>query len=228
MVMLGGCLARARFLRRERRFVVYARLRNRDVECFLSNTGRLEFMQADCQLVIRPREGKPGLPFEVLVAFDDLVPVVVDARIPNMVVKEALERHEIKPLRDYSWVRTEKRIGSHRLDFLLTNHEQTYVEVKGCTMASGKTALYPDAPTERGRNHLRLLARLQSRGMKTVIFFLSMRADVNSFRANSVMDPEFATLLSEAARKGTRVVSFATDFTDNRVRIGRRLRVLLE
>lgn len=154
------------------------------------------------------------------------MPVFVDSRIANLVVGEALEGHSIGPLPSYSKIQRERKVGSHRIDFALTNHSQTYLEVKGCTMKTKSTIVFPDAPTERGRAHLRLLSQLQEKKIPTAILFLAMRSDVDSFRVNTGMDPEFSRLLLEAIKGGTHVLSYSTELVGANAVIGRKLRVL--
>lgn len=228
MVTLGKDLITGQFLKREKKFTAFVRLGSRVTRVFLSQTGRLEeVLKVGTPVVLRPAPHHSKLPFEMLLAYDGPTPVIVDSRIANLVVGEALEDHAIPSLPYYSMVVREKKVGNHRIDFLLRNHSRIFLEVKGCTLKVKSSIIFPDAPTERGREHLRLLSRLQSEGSKTMVIFLAMRSDVNSFKVNSAMDPEFAILLSEAVKGGTRIASFATDFSDGRAKIGRRLRLFL-
>jgi sugar fermentation stimulation protein A len=220
---------KAKFLDREKRFIVRARVGSRVVKAFLSQTGRLtEILQPGTPIVMRRTGGGVKFPFEVLVAFEGDTPVVIDSRVPNMVAAEAFEAHSIKLLNPYTRVLRERKVGDHRIDFILQGTSPNYLEVKGCTLRVGSSALYPDAPTERGREHLKILANLQRRGISTTLLFLAMRPDVTSFKVNSMIDPEFGELLRKSMEVGTQVISYSTSFSNGQVKLNRRLRSALE
>ena len=219
----------ARFLAREKKFIVHARVGSRLVSAFLSQTGRLtETLRPGTPIIMRRTSGKVKFPFEVLVAREGEAHVVIDSRVPNMVAAEALEAHLIRPLSPYARVLREQRVGDHRIDFVLEGTSPTYLEVKGCTLKVGSSALYPDAPTERGREHLKTLADLQGRGISTTLLFMAMRPDVTSFRVNSAMDPEFGELLRKDVAAGTQVISYSAIFSKGQVKLYRRLRLALK
>ena len=86
------------------------------------------------------------------------------------------------------------------------------VEVKSCTLVEGDIALFPDAPTERGRRHLRNLT-YRPRGFEAAIVFIIQRGDAVKFRPNSRLDPEFTEALREAHRSGVEVYAYLCQVT---------------
>ena len=62
-------------------------------------------------------------------------------------------------------------------------------------------ALFPDAPTERGVRHVRLLSRL-SRRQRCALVLCAQRSDVRAIAPDAAIDPDFARALRAAARKG--------------------------
>ena len=84
--------------------------------------------------------------------------VNVDTSLPNHVVHEAIVAGTLPELAGYDEVRREVTYGRNsRIDLLLASKRSRklcYVEVKSTTLAEGRTALFPDAVTERGRKHL--------------------------------------------------------------------------
>ena len=225
MVTLGENLVEATFLRREKRFIVYAKLGSRTVQSFLSNTGTLDqILKNGAHLLLRPTKPGSRLPFQVLVAFEGNTPVVVDSQVPNNVIREALANRAIQSLPSYSDIFPEKKVDGHRIDFYLADHNSIYLEVKGCTLKTKRTVLYPDAPTERGVAHLKLLSRLHEKGHESVVIFLAMRSDVSSFQVNSAIDPEFSRLLSAGVERGVKAIAYSTNFRKNQVRLGTELK----
>jgi sugar fermentation stimulation protein A len=90
-------------------------------------------------------------------------------------------------------------------------------------------ALFPDAPTERGRKHLRDLARVAASGHRAVLLVVVQRSDVDAFAPAAGIDPEYAELLAEVAtRGGVEVQAWACAVSPRSVRLARRLPLLLE
>ena len=69
-------------------------------------------------------------------------------------------------------------------------------------------ALFPDAATVRGRKHLRQLIKLRESGLRAACFFLVQRSDAQSFAPAAEIDPEYARLFREAARKGVEMYPY--------------------
>ena len=84
--------------------------------------------------------------------------------------------------------------------------------MKSCTLVEGGTAFFPDAPTERGRRHLRHLTH-RPRGFEASIVFIIQREDAVRFRPNSRLDPEFMEALREAHRNGVEVFAYLCQVT---------------
>jgi len=153
--------------------------------------------------------------------------VSIDSRMPNKVVAEAVEAGW---LREFDGMRIEKRepvFQDSRLDFHLTDARTSMMlEAKSCTLVENGTALFPDAPTERGRRHIRALMRaLKAR--RAAVLFLVQRLDAESFQPNEETDPRFARTLKEAADLGVEVYAYNSRVTFKGVTINRRLPVML-
>ena len=97
-----------------------------------------------------------------------------------------------------------------RLDFAAAT---TWLEVKSVSLRLDPSVLaFPDAVTERGQKHIRALMEAVERGEGAFLLFVFMRganqdpdALVRGFRAAHEIDPVYAVLLSEAAKKGVKV-----------------------
>jgi sugar fermentation stimulation protein A len=166
---------------------------------------------------------REGTPFDVLVGYDGRVPVVIDSRIPNLLVREALNKRKLPGFQHYTRVLSEVKVGASRIDFKLENRKACFLEVKGVTLAKDKVARYPDAPTERGQRHLKLLNALVESGSDATILFLAMRPDVTMFEANSEMDPVFAKLLRKCEENKVKVVCYASEYKQGTVRLIHKL-----
>ena len=141
---------------------------------------------------------------------------------------EALTKGDIAELADYSVIKPEHSFGHSRLDFLLANEtEKCLVEVKSCTLVKDDVALFPDAPTERGRKHIRDLMNAKEEGYRACVLFLIQRNDAASFSPNDETDPEFGKLLRSAASEGVDVYAYSSIFSGNKISIDGKVQVKL-
>jgi sugar fermentation stimulation protein A len=148
--------------------------------------------------------------------------VNVDTALPNRVVAEALERERVPELAGYDQQAREVRYGrGSRIDILLSGGPaaRCFVEVKSTTLRQGPAALFPDAPTERGRKHLAELERVARRGERAVQFFFVSRADVELFRPADAIDPEYGRALRRAARAGVEVLAWTARVEPRRLEL---------
>jgi sugar fermentation stimulation protein A len=99
-----------------------------------------------------------------------------------------------------------------RLDFVVEtmSGDAIAIETKGCTCVIDGVAMFPDAPTERGRRHLKTLMRLKEDGLdgracRSAVVFLVFHPDAKSFAPHRDIDPDFADLFYEAVDRGIEV-----------------------
>ncbi len=131
--------------------------------------------------------------------------VSVDSRIANRLIGQALGAGRWPEAGIGGW-RAEQRWGSHRFDFARREggapQPSTLLEVKSSNLRVGRTALFPDAPTVRGRRHLETLTRAVRHGIRSIVLFALQRSDVEEFTPNRELDPEFARAFDRARRAG--------------------------
>ena len=122
-------------------------------------------------------------------------------------ISEWVIRGEQSPFHGVANIRPEVTVGHSRLDFVLTDDggKETGVEVKGCTLAVDGVALFPDAPTERGRRHLEVLMDMRANGKNAALIVLVFRHDAGCFRPNELTDPKFADVFRKAVKQGVDV-----------------------
>jgi sugar fermentation stimulation protein A len=97
----------------------------------------------------------------------------------------------------------EFKFGNSRIDYFVKTVEVNYlVEIKGCTLAENGIALFPDAPTERGRRHLEELMKALDQGYRSAVIFLVFRNDAMCFLPHIKRDPAFSETFFKALEKG--------------------------
>jgi sugar fermentation stimulation protein A len=224
---IEGEMVKARFLSRTSRFSVLAELvdlgsGSRKFECHLPNPGRLkELLVPGAELLLRPAKDpdRRKTKFDVFAVVADSGTVVVDSQVANQIMKEAFSSAELPQFSGYDLVRSEPFYGRSRLDFLLAGDRLWLIEVKSCTLVREGIALFPDAPTERGRRHLSDLVRAVGEGYRASIVFVIQREDAKVFRPNDETDPDFGTTLREAAAKGVEAIALAARYRERRVEL---------
>jgi len=221
-----------RFLERLNRFLVRVETADRldrTPLCYLPNSGRLTDLLipgARVLLVRRSKENRETR-FDLFIVFKGETAVCVDSRVPNRLVSESLDRELIPELKGFTEIFREPVVGDCRLDLLLKNSEQCYLEIKSCTLVRKEVALFPDAPTERGRRHLEALIRLRSRGIRSCILFMIQRSDGKRFMPNDKLDPDFGSLLREGRDKGVEVYAYTSEYSRGEIHLAQRVSVEL-
>lgn len=212
-----GRLEQASFVRRDNRFRAWVRQEGELISAHVPNSGRLgELLTPDAPVWIRRhnRSERKTASDLVMVAYAGVL-VSIDARLPNNLLAEALVSHSLPQLAGYDKVTPEVTVGSSRLDFLLSdgrgseNGKRCWLETKSVTLVEEGTALFPDAPTERGLRHLRdLMALQQQHGDRVAVVFVVQRPDAAVFAPHPTAHPAFSTALREASLAGVEVYAW--------------------
>jgi len=134
---------------------------------------------------------------------------------------------EISPFKDMTELRAEVSYNKSRLDFLIitSNKERIWIEVKGCTLAKNGIALFPDAPTTRGRRHIEELIQLRERGERAAVIVLVFRSDVNCFAPNCETDPEFCRTFFKGIERGIEIYPLVLGYEEGEVFYTHRISV---
>ena len=152
----------------------------------------------------------------------------MDSQIPNDTVEEWLRKGEL--FGKSATIRREVTYGGSRFDFCIDDEKgkRHYLEVKGVTLEENGTALFPDAPTERGVRHLRELTSLARAGFGAWILFLIQMKGMRVFRPNWTMHEEFARSLLEARTGGVQILARECDVTPETLELTKPVPVELE
>jgi sugar fermentation stimulation protein A len=135
--------------------------------------------------------------------------ISVDARLPNPLFAEAFGDGRLAEFSMSTDLRREVRLGDSRIDFLLNGPAgQCWVETKSVTLVEDGSALFPDAPTERGRRHLGEMANAVRQGDQAAIVFIIQRPDARALRPHYRADPDFARALQRAVKAGVRALAY--------------------
>lgn len=198
---LGKPLMKGSFLARPNRFSALLQGTDGQVLCHLHDPGRLsELLSPGAEVIFREVSSTDRkTKYDIVAVRRGDGWVVVDSRIPNRVFKSLVERSVL----DCRILKEEYVFGGSRIDFLLERKgERCLAEVKGCSLCVGGRALFPDAPTIRGRRHILELDKWSRLGLKSMIFFVVLCPGALALSPNDRTDPAFAEALRSAVRKG--------------------------
>jgi len=220
-----------KFIKRINRFEAYVELNSGEKTLVhVPNTGRCKEIfvpGAEVILEVRDRQGRKT-PYELAFAYKGKRLISIDSQVPNKVVLESIKMGLIDEFKGYDIVEKEKTFGNSKFDIKLTKGKEIcYVEVKGVTLEVEGVAKFPDAPTERGRKHLKELIKVKKEGMRAAVIFLIQMDDIKYFTPNDEQDPEFGKFLREAVGKGVEAYAYTCDVGENYVFLKDRVEVVL-
>jgi sugar fermentation stimulation protein A len=204
-------IVKAEFIDRPNRFIAHVSIDGRTETVHVKNTGRCREILTPGTWVYLQESDNPlrKTRYSLISAYkgDDLINI--DSQVPNEVVYEAIKNKRIDALGDVNYIKREARYGSSRFDmYCETPDDRIFIEVKGATLEKDGMAMFPDAPTERGRRHVLEMIEAVKEGYRGYIIFIIQMKGVKGFKANEETDPLFAQALESACRAGVNVLAF--------------------
>lgn len=146
----------------------------------------------------------------------------------NGVIAEGIRAGLIPALAGYQQVDTEFTIQHggirSRLDMVLREGDaaDAFVEVKNVTLLEAGKLKFPDARSERGLKHLKLLMDLVARGNRGVMVYALNRPEGAGFAAAGHIDPGYARMLTRAVEAGVEVIPLRLVHTETGIEVGSR------
>jgi len=190
--------------------------RKRNVKVHVHDPGRLEeLLYPGNQVLVKKatnKNRKTG--WDVIAAFYEGDWILTHSGYHREIAEWVLNNPKVSPFGKVKSIIPEVKSGKSRLDFLLEkkNGKKIWVEVKGCTLARDGMALFPDAPTERGRRHIETLIKLKKKGDDAAIIILIFRSDAKCFAPNVETDPNFFNIFFKAIDIGVQVYPLVFEF----------------
>jgi sugar fermentation stimulation protein A len=207
-------------IRRLNRFAAEVRVGRRTVRAHVANSGRLgELLQQGARVIVHPVGRSDRVTsHDLLLVRHSRVLVSVDSRAPAEIAAEAFLNGGLPPLPRADEVTREVPFGRGRTDLSVRIGEAEWlVEAKGCTLVRDRTAIFPDAPTARGRRQVEELASYAAAGGRAMLLFVIQRSDARRLRPNAETDPGFAGALRAAAEAGVVVTAHTCRVTTTRI-----------
>ncbi|MDO5038981.1 DNA/RNA nuclease SfsA [Clostridium sp.] len=219
----------AKFINRPNRFNALVELEGEEITVHVPNTGRCKELLVEGVKVLIRKENNPTrkTKYDLISVYKGNELISIDSQIPNKVVMEALQNKKIEKLIRYNNILKEKTFGNSRFDFKLSNDngEEYYLEVKGVTLEEDGHAMFPDAPTERGRKHLLELIEVKKSGRGAGVLFLLQMNNMKDFAPNDERDNEFGKALREARDNGVDIFVYECDVLKDSITLTNRIEV---
>ena len=219
------------FLERLNRFVAMVQVDGTERQAHIATSVRLwELLLPGATVWLEPSSSAlRKTAFSLRVVAYEGAWVSIDAQLPNQLIRTALAGQVLQPFRHLEFVRSEPAYENGRFDFLLAEKtgRAVYLEVKSVTLVERDCGFFPDAPTERGRRHLRHLADLTLAGSRCAVIFVIQRHDALWFQPNYRTDPAFAAALRQAVSCGVEVYAYRCRVSPAGISLGERLPVLV-
>lgn len=227
-------LLSAVFLRRYKRFLVDVRFPDlTESTVYCPNTGSMRTcLTPGCEVLLsRASNPQRKYGYTLEMARPSGCWVGINTARTNGLVHEALLAGVIGELGRAETIQSEPKVSRQsRLDFLLRKKggEQTYIEVKNCTLVRDGVASFPDAVTVRGAKHLDELMRLRRDGYGACMLFVVQRMDGSSFCPAWDIDPQYSSKLMEAFAQGVQVLAYQARVSPAGIEIHTGLPVALD
>lgn len=210
------------FISRPNRFIAKVRINGKEETVHVKNTGRCkEILIPGAEVHLSVSDNPERKTKYDLIAVKKetdrgTLLINIDSQIPNWAAEEFLPRSGL--FSDSAVIRREVKYGNSRFDLYVEDGQtKAFIEVKGVTLEKGGTALFPDAPTERGVKHIKELISAKEKGFDAYILFVIQMAGVHTFSPNTAMHPEFAEALITAQKAGVKIQAYDCDVTENSI-----------
>jgi len=230
VIMQYSQVVEGSFVRRLNRFVAEVEIEGRREMVHVKNTGRLKELLVPGARAFLETSGREARRYKhslIAVEKDGMI-VNIDSQAPNAIVHEAMLAGLLQELGPIHAVQREVTWGNSRFDLYYEGDGRSgYMEVKGVTLLEDGIAMFPDAPTIRGRKHVLELAGAVREGNEGVVLFLVQMKGARCFAPHASMDPPFAEALREAAAAGVRVWAYDAVVTTCGIAFGEPLEVKL-
>ncbi|MGF6906782.1 DNA/RNA nuclease SfsA [Fusobacterium sp. PH5-44] len=210
---VGDCIEGI-FVDRPNRFVANIKINNEIFLCHVHDSGRIrELLYENNKVKIRKAnnaENRKTLYDVISAKADDGEEILINSSLHRYISESILSNRKISPFGKIESLHPEVKYGKSRIDFLLkkkkdkNSEENIWVEVKGVSLSVDKTALFPDAPSERATKHLHELMKLKEAGDRSAVLLLVFR-ESDFFRPKYETDPKFSKTFYEAVKKGVEI-----------------------
>ena len=221
-------------VKRYKRFFVDIKFKNKIITAHCPNPGSMFKLLKENNRVwfTESKNDKRKLKYTLQIIEVDDVKFCVNTHITNKIIQESLNNKLIDALKNYNFVRSEKKFGKNtRFDFLLRDTKsdrKAFLEVKSVSLSRRKgLAEFPDAVTDRGKKHLENLILANEQGYESYLIFLIQIEKCKTFSIASDIDPVYFKVFKDALKKNVNVLCYDCKFSNKGIEINKKIDILL-
>ncbi len=211
-----------RFIKRPNRFIAHVEILGKEEICHVKNTGRCKELLTENATVILEKSANPlrKTQFDVIAVIKDNKLINMDSVAPNKAAEEYFKKQ-------FTEVKREVTYKNSRFDLFIKDNN-TFVEVKGVTLEKDNIAMFPDAPTDRGRKHIYELVDAVRNGYNAKIMFVIQFNGAKRFIPNYKTDEKFKQALIYAEKNGVEIEAYDCLVTPKELHVNERVEVCLD
>lgn len=202
-------ISEGRFISRPNRFIAEVEMQDGRKTVHVKNTGRCRELLVPGAAVYLEKSATPGrkTDYDLVAVQKDGKIVNMDSLAPNRTVHEWIASG--KYFKDVTLIKPESFYKDSRFDFYVeAGTRKIYIEVKGVTLEKDRTALFPDAPSERALKHVEELIEAVGKGFEGYVIFVIQMKGPERFMPNREAQPEFADALQRAKEAGVHILAY--------------------
>ncbi|MFL2029028.1 DNA/RNA nuclease SfsA [Loigolactobacillus zhaoyuanensis] len=210
----------ARFIARPNRFIATCRLQDELVQVHVKNTGRnKEILQPEVPVaLVKSDNPQRKTQYDLVAAKVGTRWINIDSQAPNQVAYDSIQSGLIQlpgiATSDILTLKREVTFEDARFDiFGSTATQPFFVELKGVTLANGRLAAFPDAPTSRAAKHVATLIRAQQAGYQAYLCFIVQMSGISKVTIYQQRDPELYAAILQAQKAGVHLLAYGCTVT---------------
>lgn len=222
-------IVKGTFIERPNRFIAYVEIDGRQEKVHVKNTGRCRELLQKGVTVYLEKSGNPGrkTAYDLVAVEKGGLLVNMDSAAPNLVAGEWLASGGL--LAPVKLIKPECTYGNSRFDFYVESEAvKMWLEVKGVTLETQRTALFPDAPSLRALKHVEELIQAKENGYEAGILFVVQMEGIRRFTPNWETQPAFAQALERAQEAGVAIYARGCHVTQDSMEISYEIPVVLK
>ena len=220
-------LIKGKLVKRYKRFFTDIEVNNKIVTAHCPNTGSMKgLLDEGNEAWISPQNDpsrKLKFTLELIKVKKKLVGV--NTHRANRIVQHGLENKLISEFKNTKNIKPEFKFSSDtRFDFLC---DKSLLEVKNVTLITDNVvAEFPDAITERGLKHLKMLINSIKKGYKPYVLFLTQIQGISNFRIAKEIDPKYFEGYIEARKAGVNFLAYRCALNSKKIKIEKKIKII--
>lgn len=221
-------LKEGKFLRRINRFTCEVEVENKVFLTHIPTTAKLpELLQKDRICYLKFNDDKNRKTSSTLVSVKRGEEIFyVDSYIANELIFDAINDKKILKDIEISNLKREVKYKDQRFDMAFENErEKGFIEVKSVTLRRNNIAMFPGAPTERGRKHLKGLIDAKRNGHRAILILLLLFEKVDFFTPNIIKDEKWSELFDYARENGVEIFVFNSKAKNDSIEVDREVEI---